>query len=213
MATKAASKDISQALGMAYLTVRMTGTTPLLQSNVRMANPLDPMVKAKREISGKTKKTDADHERMAEIEWEGALYIDDELGPYVPAEWVWRSVQGGARLSRGGKSVERGLLIDPTNRLIPIEYDGPRDLEGLRADPDFRHYAMVNANPSSAKITRTVRCRPKFDEWAVEARFLFNDTQLNEADVRAWAEAAGAMIGMGDGRSIGFGRYTVEVSS
>jgi hypothetical protein len=212
LATKTAP-DISSALGMGHLTVRLVGTTPLLQSNVRMANPLDPMVKAKSEITRKAKKTDADHERIAEIEWEGGLYIDDEVGPYMPAEWIWRSLIAGARLSRLGKSIERGVLIDPQNRIVPIQYDGPRDLEGLRADHDFRHLSMVNANPSSAKVSRTLRCRPKFDDWTVETTFLFNDAQANPADVQAVAEAAGAMIGVGDGRSIGFGRYVAEVSA
>jgi hypothetical protein len=204
--------DLASQLGMKYLTVRCVGTTPLLVHNVRMADPLDPFTRRLKEVTSKRTKTDADHRDMAEIEWEGSLYYNEELGPYHPAEWVWKSLIGAGGLVKKGASIRRGLLIDPSNRLTAIEYDGPRDAETLRTLPEYRYTALVNGNPSSSKPTRTPRTRPQFAEWTTETRFLFNDSQVNEDDVRACAEMAGAVMGLGDGRSIGFGRYLAEVT-
>lgn len=210
VASKPVSSDAA-SLGMSRLVVRVMGTTPLLMRNPRLADPLDPMTRRIKEITGKTRKTIADHEALARLEWEGSLYIDEPHGPYVPAEWIWRSLTEGGRTVRLGKSIERGLLIDHRDRLVPVVYEGPRDIAGLWADPGFRLTRSVNANPSSSKVSRTPRCRPMFQVWSLEVGFLFNVSQADEDKVQHAAELAGQMIGMGDGRSIGYGRFVANV--
>ena len=207
MATKTAPRgDLAKMLGLEFIEVHMEGTTPLLQHNVRMANPLDPMTRRLKEITSKRVKQLADYEAMADIEWEGGLYHDAELGPFVPAESMWRCLIEGGRLRKLGKQIERGLLIDPTNRLVPIEYDGPRDIDSLRVDPAYRHVAMVGVQRA-----RTVRTRPQFVEWATRARFMWSPAQIDLDRLLESATSAGALIGLGDGRTLGFGRFTVEV--
>jgi hypothetical protein len=61
-------------------TYKLTGIRPLIMHNGRMADPLDPMAKKLKKLSGERKKTDATHEKMAEIEWEASLYWSDSLG-------------------------------------------------------------------------------------------------------------------------------------
>lgn len=197
---------------MQRISVSMVGTTPLVMHNVRMANPLDPFTRRLAEFTSKRRKTIDDHEQIAAIEWEGSLYHSEDIGPYVPAEWIWKSLIVGGRQVRLGASIERGLLIDPKDRLVELRYDGPRDIDGLRADPRFRWTTSVNANPSSATTTRTMRTRPIFEEWSIECSFLFNEGQADVDRVQHAAELAGSMIGLGDGRRIGYGRYVAEVS-
>lgn len=187
--------------------VRMTleGTAPLLCHNVRLSNPLDPIVRAMKEISGKRKKTDEDLERLARLEFEGGLYLDDEMGPYLPGANVEKCMVEAGRVTRQGKQVERGLFV--TDMEVPLIYQGPRDTEGLWGNLQFRSMMSVKVGTS-----RIMRCRPLFPEWAVEVNATMDPAQLNLDTLQAIMSDAGQMVGLGDYRPR-YGRFsgTVEV--
>jgi hypothetical protein len=63
------------------LTYRITGDAPLIMHNGALANPLSAASKALKQVTSKKKKTDADFERMAEIEFKAGLYMDEDSGP------------------------------------------------------------------------------------------------------------------------------------
>jgi hypothetical protein len=132
--------------------ITITGTAPLLMHNVRLANPLDPIARAMKETSGKRKKTDEDLERLARLEFEGGLYVDS-AGPYLPGANIEKCLVEGARVTRQGKQVERGLFV--TDNEVPLLYDGPRTADGLWADESFRSMMAVKVGTS-----RVMRCRP-----------------------------------------------------
>jgi hypothetical protein len=186
------------------------GVRPLLQNNVRKANPLDPAAKALSELTSKRKKTDADHAQIQHVEWLGGLYHDEQLGPYVKAEAIERSIQDGARLSKGGKTIERGLFVfgDEGNDLVPIIYSGPRDIEGLWAERDQGGYCYTTAVGIAGK--KTIRSRPQFRKWMLEFSAVLEDELLSAEDLIHYARQAGRFIGIGDRRPR-YGRYTVQV--
>lgn len=64
------------------LVIDMMGKTPLLTHNSQLSDPLNPWSKKLKSITSKKKKTDADHEEAARIEWKGGLYLD--AGPKGP---------------------------------------------------------------------------------------------------------------------------------
>ena len=83
---------------METLKARLTGLVPLILHNARLADPLDPISKAMKTVSSKRKKTDADFEELARLEFEGGLYmVDDE--PVIPARLIYGLLagKGGAR--------------------------------------------------------------------------------------------------------------------
>jgi hypothetical protein len=191
--------------------IRMTlrGTAPLLMHNQRLADPLDRYAKALKTITGKKKKTDEDHEEMARIEFEGGIYLDPTLGPFVPGVNVHRSLVEGARITKRGKDVERGLLVIDT--VCPIAYTGPRDVASLYANKD--HVSRLSAKVGQSRVMRT---RPRFPEWALECDAEIDPGQLDFDDVCVIAETAGSMAGLGDYRPSSphggpHGRYTVVV--
>ena len=104
-----------------------TGTRPLLVHNVRLASPLNAYAKRLKSLNSKRVKTDEDRLEIARTEWEGSLYHDEELGPYVPGPNLFASLIGGARLLKAGKKVERGVSV--TDLYMPLLYRGPRDIE------------------------------------------------------------------------------------
>jgi hypothetical protein len=55
------------------ITLRLVGVGPMLMHSSRLADPLDPQSKALSKVTSKRHKTDADHHRIAELEWFGSL--------------------------------------------------------------------------------------------------------------------------------------------
>ena len=108
--------------------IKLKGVTPLLMSSERCANPIDPLSKQIKELTGKRKKTDEDLEQIARLEWEGQLYMNGE-GPVIPGENVEAMIRDGAKFVRMGRNIQRGLQV--VEQKIKLEYSGPRDIEGL----------------------------------------------------------------------------------
>ncbi|MBK7556239.1 MAG: hypothetical protein IPI55_17065, partial [Flavobacteriales bacterium] len=94
----------------------------------------DPIVREMSAITGKRKKTDEDHELISHLEWQGGLYFDEVVGPYLPGDNVFKSLVEGARKSKDGKRIEQGLIIEHDE---PAGIQGPRDLAGLWAQENF----------------------------------------------------------------------------
>lgn len=183
--------------------IRITGTHTLLMHNARLSNPLDPMAKALAEITGKRAKTDDDHEEAARREWMGGLYYEPEVGPYIPGANIERALLDSARMSRLGKSIERGVFIQ--SDINALEYPGPRRLPDLLADVSFRHMASVKVGR-----VRVMRCRPMFTAWALTASGTLDESQMDPAELEQTAERAGRLVGLGDWRPR-FGRFTASV--
>jgi len=119
----------------------LTGRFPLLVHNSRLSDPLDPIAREMKKANGKRMKTDEDFERVARLEFAGSLYMDEDIGPYVPGENIQRCLVDAARISKLGVKVTRGVFIDTD--VNPLAYPGPRTVDGLWADEKFRHRASV----------------------------------------------------------------------
>lgn len=188
---------------MAKFRLTCTGTTPLLMHNSRLSNPTDPVAKSMKRVSSKRTKTDDDHEELARLEHMGSLYFDAEMGPFIPGQNFERCLLDAARVTKAGKKVERGVFIE-TN-VNPLAYDGPRTLDGLWADENFRHTASVKVQQN--RVTRT---RPQFRTWAVDADGMFDGAVISLEELGEIAETAGRMIGLGDWRPR-FGRFDAQI--
>ncbi len=183
--------------------ITMKGVRPLLMHSSRLANPLDPTVKAMKAISSKKSKTDDDHLEMGKLEFAGSMYMHSELGPYIPGENIERCLVDAGKITRKGTALTRGLFIK--SDLNPVVYRGPRTLEGLWADENFRLVASVKVQQN-----RVMRTRPMFREWEVSAEGVLDSSVVDPAEFGAIAETAGNMIGLGDYRPR-YGRFTVDV--
>lgn len=183
----------------------MEGTTGLIMHNVRLSNPLDPAAKAIKRLTAKRVKTDDDHEEIARLEHAGSLYLDAQVGPYVPGENIWRCLYDGAKKSRRGPKIKEGVFIKSDYN--PLAYQGPRDADGLWRDENFRLVA-------SAKVgaQRVMRCRPLFREWRTDALGIIDTTVIDLAELEAIAETAGQLVGLGDWRPR-YGRFIAKVEA
>ncbi len=187
---------------MRQLKVRITGRSPLLMHSDRFANPLDPATKAHKELTGKRKKTDADHEAIAKSEWMGSLYHNAELGPYIPGQNIDASLQEAAKLQKLGKRFKQAVTV--VENEVQLQYKGPRDKDKLFAA------GFIDVRGVKVSTAKLMRCRPKFNEWSAEFTVAFNEEVLNAEEIHKALNDAGSLIGLCDYRPR-YGKFVAEV--
>jgi hypothetical protein len=181
-----------------------TGTRPLLLHNERLASPLNPYSRRISELTAVRRKTVEQLWQIARLQFEGSLYLDEQLGPYVPANMLRKCLITGARLISAGKKIERGVVI--SDFMLPLIYEGPRDVESLWGEGPGKS-PFVDMRPVRVQSARIDRCRPIFREWVAEAEVIA-DPQVIELDQFAEvARLAGEMQGIGDYREM-YGRFS-----
>lgn len=183
------------------LAYRITGDAPLIMHNGALANPLSAAAKQLKQVTSKKKKTDADFERMAEIEFKAGLYIDEDSGPVIPGENIEATIYAAAKITKEGKQAKSSCFVP---RHAVLQYDGPRDADGLWQDERFRNCVGVKVG-----MSRVMRTRPIFKEWSAVIEIEFEDSILNEDQVDRWVQAAGTQVGLCDWRPR-CGRFTAE---
>lgn len=195
---------------MLTVKIDMTGLTPLLLHSDSLSDPLAEETKAFKRVSSKRAKTDADHEAMAEMEYRAGLYLGADGGVVIPARNVTKCLIDGARITKAGAKVERGLA--PMAAEFPLIYDGPVTPDGLYADKRFVSRMTVSSTGRPGG-PRVVRCRPIFRQWRVSASLMVDVALLSLDELGDIATNAGQMIGLGDYRKGGgFGRFRAVVS-
>lgn len=187
--------------GYQRLRFKLTAASPLVMHNGRLANPLDPMAKALKSVSGKRAKTDADYEELARIEFLGGLYVGDD-GPCIPGELIEAVLIAAAKKAKRGPQAKAGLLSDANHRL---DYNGPREPDALWQAEEHRLVAGVRVGQA-----RVMRTRPIFRDWSAEIFVDFLPGQLNRGEVAEMVRVAGEVVGLGDWRPR-FGRFTAEM--
>jgi hypothetical protein len=189
------------------LRLTCTGTRPLLMHNVRLASPLDPYAKRLKALNAKKDKTDEDRLEIARVEFEGGLYWAEQIGPYISAGMLRRSLVAGGRLIKAGKKIERGVVV--TDYMLPLIYDGPRDIDGLWNGGESRY---IDIRPVTINRSKVDRCRPIFRDWIVEAELVADPQVIEFDELSRVAELAGQMEGLGDYREL-YGRFSVTIEA
>jgi hypothetical protein len=189
---------------MQRVEIEIKGDTALLMHADILADPLAEVTKAFKRVSGKRTKTDADHEEMAWQEFRAGLYVEGGIVS-LPNRNIMKCLIEGARVTKSGAKVERGVTITGTS--FPLEYDGPVTAEDLYADRNFRSRMTVKVGTA-----KTIRCRPIFRQWELTATAIIDPAIINLEELQDIAVNAGALIGLGDyRRGGGFGRFSTVV--
>jgi hypothetical protein len=91
---------------------------------------------------------------------------------------------------------------------VPLIYNGPETIADLWASPVHLHRAAVKVGTG-----RVIRTRPQFPTWGLLMEFeLLTDVMDTEAFTEI-ADLAGRAEGLGDGRRIGYGRFSATVKA
>lgn len=183
---------------MEHIDIHIKGIAPLLMHNIRLADPLDPWTKKLSALTGTRPKTDDIHAQIARVEFEGGLYFDEEIGPYMPANNLDKMLLEGGTLHKIGKIIKESTLS--VNDRYALEYNGPRTVEGLYKAGFFDRRAIGIGR------SKTIRTRPMYREWELKFTLAFDEERLNVEQLIQAVEDAGRYKGLGDYRPR-FGRF------
>ncbi|WP_027573999.1 hypothetical protein [Bradyrhizobium sp. WSM1743] len=181
------------------ITLKLVGVGPMLMHSARLADPLDALTKAIAAITSKRMKTDADYERIAELEWHGGLWLAGGR-PCLPPHCLKAVLVEGARRRKKGVIARAAFRADGPALL---DYDGPTELDELWADQRFRHREIVRVRDAL-----TVRTRPCFPLWSARVDATYLPSMVNRSELVEFFRLAGPH-GLGDRRP-DYGRFRVE---
>ena len=187
--------------------INMLGVSPLLCHNGQTADPRNTYAKAMKAVSSKRKKTDADFDELARLEWLAGIYRSaDDL--VIPDYVIESAMIAGAKKSKRGPQAKCGMFF--TEHAL-LEFDGKPDainddtLAGMFESGQFTH--TIGVRVGMAKVMRT---RPIFRNWRCIAMAQYDPDVLNLRDIEEIAADAGKLVGIGDWRPK-HGRFLAEV--
>jgi hypothetical protein len=197
----------SNVSNLPTIKIRLQGVSPLLCHNGQTADPRNTYAKAMKAVSSKRKKTDADLDELARLEWLAGLYRSG--AELVIPDYVMESTMiGGAKKSKRGPQAKCGLfftehaVLNFTGKPTAITDD---TLAEMFESGDFTH--TIGVRVGMAKVMRT---RPIFRGWSLEAAAQYDPDVLNQRDIEEIAVDAGKLVGLGDWRPK-HGRFDAEV--
>lgn len=188
--------------------VTIKGIRPLLMHNGRLCNPLDPFTKELKAAAKKRSKGDDDLAEVARIEFEGGLYHDKNVGPYLPVDVLQAAIERGATKRKLGKTFKAHVgIVEPESGPsgYALKYKGPRDVKGLFSNPDF-----VLTKGCRVGQSRVMRTRPRIPSgWTVTFRAEVLANGVTKAELEQAIADAGIYEGLCDWRPR-YGRFVVE---
>lgn len=178
----------------------LEGVAPLILHSNRGINPIDPMVLELKRWTSKRSKTEDDHKEIARLEWAMGMYTNEAGRPVIPGENIESMLVAAAKKHKLGPKAKAGILCDGT---FEIEYDGPKNLDGMWKDGRF-----TDQRPVCVQRARLIRTRPIFRAWRLPVSIHYRGDQLDGQQVLELLETAGSIVGLGDYRPR-FGRFDV----
>ena len=145
-------------------------------------------------------------------EWRTTYLATAEGQLYVQPTSIYGCLRDGARHTKKG----RGTLQRQVTSTLEVSDDRVlTDRVMPKGDPPYDPTAAVYidvqsvVNPGTRK--RNVRYRVAASPgWTAQFNIAWDETIVSQNEMRAVAIDAGRLEGLGDGRSIGFGRFEVE---
>ena len=149
-------------------------------------------------------------------EWRKTVLMTAERQLYLEPSYIFGCLRDAARYTRKGKGsiqpaltatlqiVDDRILVD---RFVPEE--------PLLTDPTALVYMDIRSVRNPSTKARNVRYRvAAAPGWTTRFTLLWDRTIVSQTEMRAVLHDAGQLVGLGDGRSIGYGRFTIrEVDS
>jgi len=145
-------------------------------------------------------------------EWHKTYTATKEGQLYLRPDYIFGCLVNGARYTKRGRGtamsaaqatlqiLDESLLLDrymPEGDMPINEYDSPvyLDIRGAR-----------NPSTKGRAVRYRVACSPG---WKTTFRATFDGTVIGRNEFEAIVRDAGVFVGLGDGRSIGMGRYAL----
>lgn len=179
--------------------VHIKGVTPFIMNCDKGCDPLDPITKKKKEISGVKSKTDEHHLLMARLDWEQSLYYHHSIGVFLSSKTLMGCLKAAARKTKQGKLMKAVLFDFAMGTPISgFEKTTPEQLwKMVDKNGDQLHSFRDCVTIDNKKI---MKVRPIFAKWDVKFNLGLDTTLLSANDLKRIISTAGAEFGIGDMR-------------
>lgn len=149
-------------------------------------------------------------------EWKKTVLVNKEGQLYVEPSYVFGCVRDASKHTKKGRGSIQSLMVATLqvtdDRVLVDRYlpDGNGRGE-LTTDSDEPVYLDVRSVRNPSTKARNVRYRITASPgWRATFTLLWDKTIVSRAQMEAVLIDAGRLAGLGDGRSIGMGRFSVE---
>ncbi|MDQ2733049.1 MAG: hypothetical protein M3Y56_15450 [Armatimonadota bacterium] len=145
-------------------------------------------------------------------EWRKTVLMSSARQLYVDPSYIFGCLRDAAKYTRKGKgsiqtAVCATLQVEGDrvylNRFLPEE--------PIPTDPELPVYMDVRSVRNPSTKGRNIRYRVAASAgWVLKFTILWDKTIVSRGEIESVCNDAGQLVGVGDGRSIGFGRFSVE---
>ncbi|WP_242833090.1 hypothetical protein [Desulfosporosinus acidiphilus] len=148
-------------------------------------------------------------------EWKRTVLMTADRQVYVPSEYILANFRGGAKIafgSRGGHATRLAACLLVYDEHILFNRFVPENINELinRIDDDV--YLDVRGVKQPITKARNIRYRVALSAgWQSTFTIIWDKTLISRDEMHSIVIHSGQFVGLGDGRNIGFGRYSVEV--
>jgi hypothetical protein len=187
--------------------VTIQGIRPLIMHNGRLCDPLDEHTKSLKAAAKQRNKSDDDHAHVARLEFEGGLYHDEKIGPYVPSDNMQAMIERGATRRKLGKIFKAhvGVVVDGDAPGFALDYKGPRAVSAL-----WENRAFVFTKGCRVGQSRVMRTRARFPSgWSVSFLVEVLDNGVTKEQLAEAIGDGGMYEGLGDWRPR-YGRFVLK---
>lgn len=147
-------------------------------------------------------------------EWKRTVLVTKEGQLFLEPSYAFGCIRDGAKFTKKGKGSIQSMVaatLQITDDKILVDRFLPGGLQTPPpADPDELVYLDVRSVRNPATKARNVRYRVAASPgWTATFHLLWDSTIVSRGEMNAALIDAGRLVGLGDGRSIGFGRFEV----
>lgn len=190
---------------MKIVTVKIKGSRPILFHAFQM-EAISSLTKEKTGSAGNNPE-----------EWKKTL-LEKNNQLYVPGSYFAGCLKHGSKYTKAGRgTVQKSFMscmlmrseISLIDRYLPEGWQNKsaEEMSKNSSDPVYLDVrAVMNPNSKGRNIRYRVACSPG---WETEFSFEFDENVISTPQIKKIVEDSGKMIGIGDGRVLGYGRFNV----
>ena len=146
-------------------------------------------------------------------EWKKTVTATSDGQLYVDPSYIFGCLRDGAKYTKKGRGSIQTLVVatlQVTDNLILFDRYLPDGLNSLKDDPTQPVYLDIRGVRNPSTKGRNVRYRVAASPgWICSFNLLWDKTVVDRNQMNAVVIDAGRLVGLGNGRSIGMGRFDV----
>lgn len=146
-------------------------------------------------------------------EWKRTVTATEDGQLYVDSSYIFGCLRDGAKYTKKGKGSIQSLVaatLQVQETFVLFDRKLPDGLNSLTTDPTAPVYLDIRGVRNPSTKARNVRYRVAASPgWQCSFTLLWDKTVVDRNQIQAVAIDAGKLVGLGNGRSIGMGRFEV----